>query len=226
MSEDEASTPPEPNGRHRMPGVEPRSDVVTLRPLATPLPLAFVGLAVATAAFATVQVGWLAPDQARTVAFGVVVFAVPLQLVAAVLGFLARDPVAGTGVGVLAGTWAATCVVTLGDPLHHTHPGLGIVLISAGAVLLVPASAGMSKVVAVGVLVVAAARFVVTGVYELSGSTTWMHVCGWLGLALGVVALYGALAFELEGAYGRAVLPTGRRTSVAEMGPPGVRAQL
>jgi succinate-acetate transporter protein len=222
----ESSTPPAP-ARHRRPtGSEQPPDVVALRPLATPLPLAFLGLAVATTSFATVQVGWLSPQQNVVVAFGVVVFAVPLQLVAAALGFLARDPVAGTGVGVLAGTWAATCVVSIANPAHATHPGLGIVLLCAAAVLLVPAAAGLAKLAAVGVLAVAALRFAVTGVYEVTASHTWMTVSGWVGIALGVVAVYAALAFELEGAYDRTVLPTGRRTPVTDQGPPGVRAQL
>jgi uncharacterized protein len=222
-----SAEPSSPPAQHRRStGTEQRADVVVLRPLATPLPLAFLGLAVATTAFATVQVGWLPPSQNVVVAFGVVVFAVPLQLVAATLGFMARDPVAGTGVGVLAGTWAATCVVTLADPTHPTHPGLGIVLLAAGAVLLVPAAAGLAKLAAVGVIVVAALRFAVTGVYEVGGSHTWMAVSGWVGLALGAVAVYAALAFELEGAYDRTVLPTGRRTPVSDQGPPGVRSQL
>jgi uncharacterized protein len=222
----ESSSAPAPARHRRSTGTEQQPDVIALRPLATPLPLAFLGLAVATTAFATVQVGWLPSSQNVVVAFGVVVFAVPLQLVAATLGFLARDPVAGTGTGVLAGTWAATCVVTLADPAHATHPGLGIVLLAAGVVLLVPAAAGLAKLAAVGVLVVAALRFAVTGVYEVSGSHTWMTVSGWVGLALGAVAVYAALAFELEGAYDRTVLPTGRRTPVTDQGPPGVRAQL
>ena len=222
----EPSTAPAPAQHRRPTGSEQPPDVVALRPLATPLPLAFLGLAVATTSFATVQVGWLSPQQNVVVAFGVVVFAVPLQLVAAALGFLARDPVAGTGVGVLAGTWAATCVVSIAKPAHATHPGLGIVLLCAAAVLLVPAAAGLAKLAAVGVLAVAALRFAVTGVYEVTASHTWMTVSGWVGIALGVVAVYAALAFELEGAYDRTVLPTGRRTPVTDQGPPGVRAQL
>jgi succinate-acetate transporter protein len=194
--------------------------------MGTPLPLAFVALAVASGTFGAVQVGWLAPSQNLVAAFGTVLFAVPLQLVACVLGFWAMDPVAGTGTGILAGSWGATCLVTVADPLHTTHPGLGALLVAAGVVLVVPAAAGVSKAVASVVLLSAAARFVVTGVYELSGSHSWESVAGWVGIAVSVVAVYGALAFELEGALGRTVLPTGRRRPAAAQGPPGVRAQL
>jgi hypothetical protein len=80
---------------------------VVLRPLATPLPLGFLGLGVATVAFATVQLSWIPQSQGHTVALGVLVLTVPLQFLAAVMGFLARDPVVATGMGILSGTWAA-----------------------------------------------------------------------------------------------------------------------
>ena len=38
---------------------------------------------------------------------------VPLQLLASVVGFLCRDPVAATGMGILSGTWAVTGLATL-----------------------------------------------------------------------------------------------------------------
>ncbi len=65
---------------------------VVLKPLATPLPLGFLALAVATIAFASVQLCWIPQDQGRTVGLRVLVLTVPLQLLAAVMGFLARDP--------------------------------------------------------------------------------------------------------------------------------------
>ena len=57
-------------------------------------------------------------------------------------------------------------------------------------------------------------RFVVTGIYELEASPTWKSAAGWGGLALAVLALYAALALELEASHGRTVLPLGRREPV------------
>jgi hypothetical protein len=70
---------------------------IVLRPIATPLPLGFLALAVATTAFASVQLGWIPQSQGHTIALGVLALTVPMQLLAAVIGFLARDPVAATG---------------------------------------------------------------------------------------------------------------------------------
>jgi succinate-acetate transporter protein len=199
---------------------------VALRPIGTALPLGFVALTVATSSFSAVQLGWIGPLQNSVVAVGVIVFAVPLQLLASVMGFLGRDSVVGTANGVLAGTWAALSLNTVLHPLPTNHPGVGVLLVAAGAVLAISGAGAGAKPVAGLVLLTAATRFVVTGVYELSGIPGWKTTAGWVGIALAVVAFYGALAFELEGAYGRTILPTGRRQSVSELGPPGVRSQL
>lgn len=192
---------------------EPR---IVLRPIGTPLPLGFLGLTVATVAFSAVQLGWIPPDQGRTAALAALVFAVPLQLLAAVFGFLSRDPIAGTGMGVLAAAWAVTGAVTLVTAPGASSSGLGVVLLAGAAALVVPVVAGASKVAAAAVMAVAAARFAVTGIAELTGAVPWRHAAGIAGLALGLVALYAALAFELEGVRMHAVLPVLRRGPAAD----------
>jgi succinate-acetate transporter protein len=180
---------------------------ITLRPIATPLPVGFLGLLVATAAFACLQLGWLPPEQGRQVALAALLLTVPLQLLAAVYGFLARDPVAGTGMAVLAGTWAVVGWVTLTSPEGSTSAGLGVVLLLSAACLLVPASAATSKLVPAGVIALSAVRFAVTGIAELTGSPAWLAAAGVVGLALAVLAFYAALALELEDVQHRTVLP-------------------
>lgn len=199
---------------------------VALRPIGTAVPLGFVALTVATASYSAVQLGWIGPLQAGVVSLGVIVFVVPLQLIACVVAFLGRDSVVGTANGILAGTWAAVSLVSILRPLPMTHPGLGVLLVVSGAVLLISALGTGAKPVAGLVLLTSTGRFVVTGMYELTGSTGWRSTAGLWGLALAAVAFYAAMAFELEGAYGRTILPTGRRQSIAELGPAGVRPQL
>jgi succinate-acetate transporter protein len=189
----------------------PVSARVVLRPIATPLPLGFLALAVATTAFAAVQLGWVPADEGRTVALGVLALTVPMQLVAAVMGFLARDPVAATGMGILSGTWGAVCLATLTSPPGATSEGLGVVLVGSAVCLLVPAAAATSKVVPALVVLTSAVRFGVTGVAHLDGGRSWMEAAGWVGIVLAVLSVYAALALELEGARGRTVLPLGRR---------------
>jgi uncharacterized protein len=183
---------------------------VVLRPLASPLPLGFLALAVATVAFATVQLGWIPQSQGHTVALGVLVLTVPLQFLAAVMGFLARDPVAATGMGILSGTWAAACLATLTSPPGAASEGLGVILLMSAGCLLVPAAAARHKAIPALVILTSATRFAVTGIAEIDGGTTWMHAAGWVGIALAVLSVYAALALELEGSESRTVLPLGR----------------
>jgi succinate-acetate transporter protein len=180
--------------------------------VATPLPLGFLALALATVVLSAVQLGWVAPDQGRVAALTAVGATLPLQLLASVVGFLSRDPVAATGMGVLAGTWAVVGLTTFTSPPGSTSPGLGVLLVTAGLAMLVPAvAAAPAKVAPAAVMGLAALRFLVTGAYQLSSGAAWKAAAGWVGLLLGLVALYTALALELEGTTGRTVLPVGRR---------------
>jgi uncharacterized protein len=213
---------------------------VVLRPVATPLPLGFLALTLATTVFSAVQLGWIPPDQGRVAGITALAAAVPLQLLAAVFGFLSRDPVAATGMGVLAGTWAAAGATTLTSPPGAVSAGLGVLFLAGALALLVPAATAFpSKVVPAAVMATAATRFAVTGAYELTGSAVWKSVAGWVGILLALLALYAALALELEGARERTVLPVGRRgagrAAMAGQGPlapedlvdeAGVRPQL
>ncbi|QGQ20207.1 hypothetical protein GC089_14615 [Cellulomonas sp. JZ18] len=184
---------------------------VVVRPIGTPLPLGFLGLFLATTAFAAVQLQWVPADQGRVVALGVLAATVPVQLLASVLGFLARDPVAGTGMGVLAGTWGAVALATLTSPPGAASAGLGVLLLAAGVAMLVPAAAATTKLVAASVMALAGVRFAVTGVAELTGDRTWFSAAAVVGLVLAALALYGAFGFELEDVRHRTVLPLGRR---------------
>jgi succinate-acetate transporter protein len=183
---------------------------VMLRPIASPLPLGFLALGVATVGFATVQLSWIPQSQSHTVALGVLALTVPLQFLAAVMGFLARDPVAATAMGILSGTWAAACLIILTSPPGAASGGLGVILLCSAACLLVPAAAARSKAVPALVILTSATRFAVTGIAELDGGSTWMRAAGWVGIALAVLSAYAALALELEGSASRPVLPLGR----------------
>jgi uncharacterized protein len=199
---------------------------VVLRPIATPLPLGFLALAVATSSFAVLQLGWIPAAEGRTVALGVLALTVPLQLVASVMGFLARDPVAATGMGILSGTWGAASLATLTNPPGAAIDGLGLILLGSAACLLVPAASARTKLVPATVILLSAVRFGVTGVAHLDGGAGWMSLAGWVGLVLAALSFYAALALELEASDGRTVLPLGRRGPSAETMSEGWEAQV
>lgn len=209
-------------GRAVVPAVSPDDNGMAdrtrifLRPIATPLPVAFLALGVVTALFGVLQLGWLPPSQGHVAGLTAVALAAPLQIGASVLGFLARDPVAGTGVALQGATWLLIGLTTLQSPPGSTSPGLGVLLFAAAVALLVPAVAGKAKLVAALVMATTGVRFGLTGWYEYTGSGAGKTAAGVAGLVLAVFAFYAALALELEGARRHTVLPVGRSGLAAQ----------
>jgi succinate-acetate transporter protein len=194
-----------------------RAARIVLRPIANPLPLGFLALAAGTVLLSALQLEWLAPGDGRDVGLILVAFVVPLQLLAATFGFLARDVVAGTGMGVLAGTWLSIGLTRLTSEPGATSDPLGVLLLMSALCMLVPAAASASgKLVPMAVLLTTALRFATAGVYELSASAAWKAGTGVIGLALAGLAVYAAAAMALEDATRQTLLPVGRRGAGAQ----------
>jgi succinate-acetate transporter protein len=202
---------------------------IVLRPIANPLPLGFLALAGGTLVVSGLQLGWLEPSEGRNVALILIAFVAPLQLVTSVFGYLARDVVAGTGMGILSGTWLSIGLVTLTSPAGSTSDALGLLLLVSGAAMLVPATAAAgAKLVPAAVLATAGLRFGLTGIYQLTASAAWGDVAGYAGLVLCALGCYAALALALEDARGEEALPVlrlgdGRGSLEKEA---GIRSQL
>jgi succinate-acetate transporter protein len=201
---------------------------IVLRPLASPLALGFFGLAGASITLAGLQLGWAEAAEGRNVALIVLAFTVPVQALASILGFLARDAVAATGMGLLAGIWGATGLVLLTSEPGSTSDALGLFLLLACVATLAPAAAAtQSKLVPALVLGSAAIRFGLGGLHQLTGNEALEDVAGAWGLWLTAIAVYAGWAVELEDSLDRPVLPFGRRGRAADTTEePGVRPQL
>jgi len=188
-----------------------RSQVV-LRPVASPLPLGLLALAVATFSMAGVQLSWLPPAQAPKVGLLVLVFAVPLQALSSIFGFLARDPAASTGMALQGAGWLAIGLGTYTGRPGQPSPALGLVLLGAATVLLVPViTAARGMVLASAVMALTSLRFYLTAAAEFTASSAWQTAAAIVGLVLAVTAFYAGLAFELEDSAHVTVLPTFRR---------------
>jgi uncharacterized protein len=190
---------------------------VVVRPMGSVLPLGFLAFGVGIFVSAAYALGWIPPKDGRDVFLFVLVFVVPIEAVTAVLAFLARDTAGGTTLGIFAGTWATFGVVGLGLAPGQTSMTLGVFLLADGVVILVLAVAAVTGNPAFSVLLgTACARFVLNGVFELTGSKPVEHAGGYVGLVLAAVAGYGGLAFLLEDAEHRQVLPMLRHGAAAE----------
>lgn len=185
---------------------------VFLRPLGSPLTLSMSGLAIASLVQGGVDLHWLAPTQGHVV--GLILVSVPfvLQIVACVLAYLARDGATGAAVGVLATSWLGLGLVHLSSAPGSRSGGLGLMLIAAGAVLILSSAAvTISKPLPGLVFVLAGVRFALSGIHELGAAGGWANAAGVLSLIVLGLSCYCVLAFELEGIEHAAILPTFRR---------------
>lgn len=213
---------------------------IFVRPIATPVPLGFLGLMVATSVLACFNLGWVPVAEQHQVALVLVGFAFPLQALACTFCFLGRDAPAAAGIGVQGASWLAIGLIMLaGSPGSRSSTLSVLLFAAAGALIPSAATTMLGKVVPGLVMSATALRFVLTGIYERFGGTGWEHVAGWEGIALACLAFYTALATDLESAMRRIVVPIGRHgggraalrkgliEQAAELGKePGVRQQL
>jgi succinate-acetate transporter protein len=223
MSQSDRAAQPDPY-RPAAPGnltdhVPDRLARIFLRPLATPLPMGFLAVVVATTVFSAIQLGWISPVAGSIAAQVVLILCVPVMLIACIFGFLSRDPVAGTGMGMLALGWGSIGIAVMTTHLALPTPGEAVILYALSGTLLVPIVASFGKPVAGLVMLLTAGRFAVTATaglassYHWPGAVGWTDAAGWVGIALAAVALYAAMAFELEGIAHKAVLPVPRMGS-------------
>jgi uncharacterized protein len=193
-----------------------------LRPIGSGLPLGFFAFGIGMLLLACSSIGWIPLDEQHQVGMMLISFVFPLELVATIFAFLARDTLGATTLGLFATSWLALGWADLAAEPGAKSVTLGIYLFGFSALLLC-----------------AAARMVLSGVYEVGDAGKgFLHAAGWIALALSGLAMYGATALGLEDAHQRELLPLFRRGQAAESfagfdaqldrleAEPGVRQQL
>jgi succinate-acetate transporter protein len=184
---------------------------VMLRPVGSPLPLGFFAFGIGSFTFTTLELGWIATTQIHSLALILLGFVVPLQLIACIVAYWARDAGVATALGLFGMTWAAVGLVSLNVPAP-TSPALGILLLCLAAVMItMGVITAFGKPVFSAVMVLAFGRFLSTGIYELGQGKAWEHASGWLGIPLSICSLYLATALLMEDVQHRTVLPLFRR---------------
>lgn len=203
------------DGSGRPDGYRPSSDVLTrimLRPVASSLPLGFFAFGTGSILLTALELHWVDQRQTAPVMLLILVFVVPLELMAAVFAFLARDGGAASALSVFAGVWAGSALTLLRGRPGQQSPTLGLFLLTVAPLMLVLFLASLQgKPLFGALLLTGAGRFVLIGAYEAGGPEHLETVAGWIGVVLGAFALYGGLALLLEDGAQRTVLPLARR---------------
>ena len=154
---------------------------IVLRPIASPLPLAFLSFGVGSGLQSGLQLGLVPRDEIPNVALllGAVVF--PAMLLAGILAFLSRETLGATLLGLLSFSWLGTALVSYTSFPDQTSAALGVFSLVLAAVLLLMGTVGvLGKPLLSVVIALASVRYGLNGVYELTAS-------GGVGTAAGVV---------------------------------------
>lgn len=209
------------------PGHEPDVHAMTrltLRPIASPMPLGFFTVAISSTVASSLQLGLV--DGAYRQAVALTLFsAFALQLLVSILAFGARDVIAATLMGGFAGAWLANGLVTAADAPGGARV-LGVMNLVFTVFAALMASVARPKRVLWVLLMIAVPRYLVAGLYGVSGQAWLGHVAGALGMLLAAVAMYAAHALMLEELRGREVLWIGRSGHVRDAMHAGLADQL
>ncbi|MER5325185.1 GPR1/FUN34/YaaH family transporter [Streptosporangium roseum] len=196
-----------PGGRHFEPDLRSMTRI-NLRPIASPMPLGFYAVAIASVMVGALQLGLFAPGAQLTVALTILP-AFVLQLLVSVFAFGARDVIAATLMACFSGLWLASSLVLALDPPGGARV-LGVLNLVFTLFAVLMASVTQRKRAMWLVLCVAVPRFAVAAAANLTGVAWLATTSGVLGLLLAAVAMYAAFALMLEDMRGEQVLPIGR----------------
>jgi succinate-acetate transporter protein len=200
---------------------------VVVKPYGSALPLGFFAFGIGMFLYAAQGAEWVKASDGHTVGLILATFVAPLEFLATVVAFLARDTMSAAALGLFSTSWLSGGIL-----LTQAKPG---VLDRADAywliaftvvVLLLGVAAWEGKPMISVLLLVASARGLLYAIYQLGAGKGWMHASGWIALVLFLVAMYGGLAFLLEDARGETVLPLLRRGKSREAIEGGLAAQL
>ena len=186
---------------------------VVLRPIGSSLPLGAFALVPSGLLLSGLQLGWFTDADAKSIPFLLLGYAVPMQLIACVFAFLARDSLVGTAFGVFSGTWLAYGITGITSGVTQTSHVLGVFFLAVGGLLAMLSGGAIvgGKIAAGAIVVAGSARFILSGLYELMGSSGLEQAAGIVGLVFVGVAAYTGLAALLEDNARRPILPVGRR---------------
>jgi succinate-acetate transporter protein len=199
---------------------------IFLRPIGSGLPLGFFAFGIGMLLLGCLAIGWIPVAEQKQVGMMLMSFVFPLELVATVMAFLARDTLGATTLGLFTTSWLALGWAYLAATPGTTSVTQGIYLFGfATAALLLAVLSTLGKPFFSALLSLAVARMVLAGYYEVGGAHEWLKVAGGFGIALAALAMYGGAALGLEDARQRAVLPLFRR-GAADTAFSGFEAQL
>jgi succinate-acetate transporter protein len=157
-------------------------------------------------------IGWIPAAEQHELGMLLMSFVVPLELLATIMAFLARDTLGATTLGLFTTSWLALGWSDLVAAEGARSVTIGIYLFGFATIaLLLALMSTLGKPLFSVLLSLASARMVLSGVYEIGSAHAFDKAAGWVGLALSAFAIYAGSALALEDARQHEVLPLFRR---------------
>ncbi len=185
---------------------------INVRPLGNPLPLGLFSFGIGMLLLAAESCGWIPVAESHQVGLVLVTFVFPLEGLAAIIAYLARDTLAATVLGLFTTSWLA-----LGLLLVTGTPGAislteGFFLLGfAGVVVSLALLAVPGKPLIAAVLALSATRAILYGLYEVTSARGLQDAAGIVAAVIAGVAWYAGTAFAFEDLRQKPVLPVLRR---------------
>jgi succinate-acetate transporter protein len=155
---------------------------IVVRPYASSLPLGFFAFGIGMLLLGGLANGWLHPSDRHTVGLILAAFVFPLELLATVVAFVARDAFGGTGLGLFSTSWLALGLANMSASQDAVSRTVGLYEFGfAFAVGLLAVAAFAGKPLIGAIMLVAAVRSSLSGVHEWGGPAALYTAAGWLG---------------------------------------------
>jgi len=185
---------------------------IVLRPIGSALPLGFFSFGIGMLILGCSGIGWIPAGEQKDVGMTLISFVFPLELIATIVAFLARDTLGATTLGLFTTSWLSLGWADVNSAPGSTSVTVGIYLFGLAtvasllALLAIPAKPFFSVLLGASVV-----RMVLSGAYETGAGRVPERAAGGFGLALAALAMYGGAALALEDSRQREVLPLFRR---------------
>src|SRR3954463_3546756 len=158
---------------------------IMLRPIGSGLPLGFFSFGIGMLLLACQAIGWIPVGEQRDVGLLLASFVFPLELIATIVAFLARDTLGATTLGLFTTSWLALGWADITAVPGTTSVALGVYQFGfATVVLLLALMSTLGKPFFSVLLSVACTRMVLSGWYQAGGAHEWLKASGWVGIAL------------------------------------------
>jgi succinate-acetate transporter protein len=201
---------------------------IVVQPYGSALPLGFFSFGIGMVLLGGIGVGWVHGPDVKTAGLLIALFVFPLELLAAVIAFLARDTASAAALGLFSSSWLALGLVDWTAPAPGAKSdAVGLYLVMFAVMVLALAAASFLGKPLLGVLLlIAASRSTLFGAWELGAGHHVLYAAGVVGLVLAGLSVYGGLAFLLEDLQQKTVLPLFRIRKARESIEGDLQAQL